>query len=208
MNNISFTTTATCRPDLLASTYKSFTNNLHGIDLKNTTLYINIDPLPQREYQEETLKVAKEYFGVVNCNMPETPNFTAAINWLWNNADTEYIFHLEDDWLLTKAVDMQEIMKLFKDDVMEVALRAYKYEYKKLCLSPSIWSKALYGKFAGTLDETKNPEIQLRQDFVSPSNIACFGKHPIVKDIGRSWLSDTGLRRPKTKVNFTSWESK
>ena len=44
--NINFTTTATVRPDILEKTYKSFTNKLVGIDFSKTTIYINIDLLP------------------------------------------------------------------------------------------------------------------------------------------------------------------
>lgn len=207
--NISFTTTACCRPELLRKTYNSFYENIKGIDFSKITLYINIDPLPDVKNRDETLEVAKKYFKNVIYRFPETPNFTSAINWLWSNADTDYIFHLEDDWILTSPVHIEDIVNRFdENEVMEVALRAYPYEYKKLCLSPSFWRKSLYKRFAGHLDENKNPEVQLRVKGISPDNISCIGEYPIVKDIGRGWLSDSKFKRPITKSVFTSWEKK
>ena len=203
---LSFTTTATCRPEILRETYRSFNEHLKDLDFSETTLYINIDPLPDAKLREDTLEIARAHFGRVMHRFPKKPNFTSAINWLWSTAQTDYIFHLEDDWIMKSPLSINDILKQFKDpQIQEVALRAYPYPYKKLCLSPSVWSKDLYKRFAGKLDESQNPEVQLRTDFVKPSMIRCMGKGPIIADIGRDWLAKQGLSRGKVKSDFTSW---
>lgn len=203
---LAFTTTATCRPEIIRKTYHSFVKNLKGVDFSKTTLYINIDPSPDKKIREETLDVAKCFFGRVVHRFPEVPNFTSAVNWLWATAESDYIFHLEDDWCLTKEIHIDDIYGQFENpEVKQVALRAYSYKYEKLCLSPSVWAKDVYKNFANKLDEKQNPEIQLRTDFVSPKMIRCVGKKPIVKDIGRKWLSGQGLNKGNKKCNFTSW---
>tara|TARA_B100001778_G_C18597478_1_gene635526 strand:- start:1140 stop:1766 length:627 start_codon:yes stop_codon:yes gene_type:complete len=207
--NVSFTTTACSRPEILRKTYESFSSNLTGIDFSKSTLYINIDPVPEAEKQQATLEVAKSFFGNVVHRTPDKPNFTAAVNWLWSQADSDYIFHLEDDWELLRSIGMNDVLKRFDDpDILEVAFRAYKYPYKSLCLSPSVWRKSLYKRFAGKLNEELNPEVQLRVDGIFPKNITCMGKRPIIKDTGRPWLSKSDFQRPKTKARFTSWEKK
>lgn len=207
--NLSFTTTATCRPEIIRKTYHSFVKNLHGVDFSKTTLYINIDPAPDAARREETLEVAKCFFGRVIHRFPEKPNFTSSVNWLWSIANSDYILHLEDDWELIKPIDINDIMRIFNKNkqINQVAFRAYKFSYDKMCLSPSVLSNKMYKNFAGKLDETKNPEIQLRTDFVSPEMIHCIGKKPIIKDIGRSWISNTGLKKPDKKFNFIKWEN-
>lgn len=205
--NVSFTTTATCRPEILRETYRSFSENLKDLDFSNVTLYINIDPVPDGSLAQDTLEVAQAHFGRVVHRFSEKGNFTAAVNWLWSTASTDYIFHLEDDWTLDRPVSMDELMSHFENPkVMQVALRAYPYEYKKLCLSPSIWSKTLYKRFAGKLVETSNPEVQLRTDFVNSDMIRCVGSKPVIFDIGRKWLDEQGLKRGKIKNLFTTWE--
>lgn len=200
-NKISFTTTALARPEILEQTYKSFSNNIEGLDMSECTLYINIDPVPNNKLQEETLLVVKKYFNNVSYRMPEQPNFTNAVNWCWSSANTPFIFHLEDDWILLKKINISSIFDLFdKMGALEVILRAYATKYNKLALSPSIWKHSLYKTFAGKLDVNINPEIQLRNKKFAKSfckkNIMTTEKHIIVKDIGRDWLKNKGLKKP------------
>lgn len=209
-NMISFTTTALSRPDIINQTYESFSKNIKNIDLSKCVLYINIDPIPNDEgLQKETIEVAKKYFGNVIYRVPKEPNFTLAVNYCWCSAYTPYIFHIEDDWLLTTEIDMNEVSILFqKDNVLEIILRAYPYKYDKLALSPSIWKYELYKVFAGRLKVDINPEVQLRDcrfsKYFNQDSIITLGTKPIVKDIGRLWLSNRGLVKPM-KSNFVRY---
>ena len=207
-NKLSFTTTALSRPEILDKTYKSFLNNIKGENISKCTLYINIDPVPNNKLQQDTLIVAKKYFKNIIYRMPEQPNFSDAINWCWSNAKTPYIFHLEDDWLLLKEIDINNIFSLFnKTKALEVILRAYNTKYNKLALSPSIWKSSLYKIFAGKLDININPEVQLRDKkfahAFTKNNIIVEGRNVIVKDIGRNWLKNKGLKKPiKNKLSY------
>jgi hypothetical protein len=60
---IDFTTTAMCRPELFRRTLESFDQNLAGISLRDCSLYLNIDPLPDNDLAVEVIGVATEYFN-------------------------------------------------------------------------------------------------------------------------------------------------
>ena len=222
MFKMDFTTTAMARPDIVDKTYSSFSKNLKGIDLKQCSLYINIDPLPDKVNREEVTEVAKKYFKEVHSNYPNKPNFTKALNWVWLNAKTRYIFHLEDDWQLVREVPIEKLMVNFKkhNKLMNVVLRAYKFKYRSCALSPGIFHRRFYKSVAGKLDERINPEIQLRgKNFGIEMPAPCFGiswygkvevysKKIVVKDIGRSWLKKSKFKKPKKKGHFINWETK
>ena len=210
--NISFTTTATNRPEILDRTYSSFKNNLLGIDMKKCDLVINVDPLPMANNREAVLEVARRYFGNVIATYPDKANFTTAINTIWSYPKTSFIFHLEDDWILTQSIKVNNIMDHLDNhpQLVQCVLRAYKYDYDKMALSPSIIKKKLYSQIAGKLDPKLNPEIQLRNTAITKyklnkNTIAVHGESPVVEDIGREWIDKSGFRRPDKKAHFNSW---
>lgn len=209
-NEIAVTTTASANPELLNKTYASFFKNIKGIDLSKCVLYINIDPVGGD--QKETLEVAHLYFDTVICRIPEKPNFPAAVNWVWSSADTPYILNLEFDWLLEKEIDMEKVSLLMKNNIhiLEIAFRAYMFEYNKPSLSPGIWRYELYKVFAGNLRLDMNPEVQLRfkrfAKYFNFKNIGVLGNVPIIKDIGRDWTKKIGLVKPPVKNDFINYE--
>jgi hypothetical protein len=224
---VNFTTTAMNRPDIVNATYASFYKNLKGIDWKKSTLLINIDPLPEGD-REAVVRVGQQYFGHVRARLPKTPNYTAAYNWLWSNADSPIIFNLEDDWELTREVDANMLASFFdrEDTLYAVALRAYPHTYISVPTSPAFLHERYYKAIGGNLDPTINPEIQLRGSkwgIDMPTkrpeygpHISTKGKlhmwpegkgnqHIVVKDIGREWMLQSKFRRPEGKSNFTTW---
>ena len=217
-----FTTTAMARPEIVYSTYKSFNKRLKGIDLKKCKLFINIDPLPDNIDRREVEDVAKQFFGEVHANYPDKPNYTEAYNWIWSNASTEFIFNLEDDWNLEEDVFIPHLLENFKThpNLMEIALRAYKYKYLKCPTSPSIMHERYYKAVGGNLNKKLNPETQLRgknfgiempdpeSGISQKGKLIVYPKNVILKDIGRQWLDNSGYQRPKKKCYFTSWEKK
>ena len=209
---ITFCTTAMPRPDIVEATYKSFSNNIKDLDLKEQRLLLNIDPVSSGDLDsdiEETKEVARRYFGEVIVNVPEKPNFTAAVDWCWTTANTEFVFHLEDDWELRQAINIGEIISNMRSNgYMQTILRAYTYTYSKLVLSPSIIHRDYYSRFAGEFDYDVNPEIQLRKPFVDKKKIFVAGKNPIVFDLGRAWLKGQPFKKPSMKGEFTEWEQK
>jgi len=204
---ISFCTTATVRPEIISRCYQSLHENFIGLDWQSVTLFINIDPIPTREF-EPMLTVAKKYFGKIVYNVPKEPNFTRAVEWCWKNADTDIICHLEDDWVLLKRVEYQQICKYFNKnkDLRQLVLNRGHRRYSKMCLSPSFIHKEFYKRFVGNLDYNINPEIQLSANWIKPRMIHVFGKRNMVVDIGRKWLRRQKFKKPNAKVKFTKWE--
>ena len=205
---LAFTTTAMNRPSVVAATYGSFTKYLTGVDFKNSTLYINIDPLPSGRGRKAVVKIARTFFGNVIPRYPKKANFAAAVNWLWSQPDDDYIFHLEDDWAMLESVDINTLLAIFdkRPAMLQVVLRAYWYKYAKFCLSPSIIKRELYKHVGGSLDESINPEVQLRGQIVNMhKKVAAYPHRVIIKDIGRKWLRTLAYRKPRRKSEFTSW---
>jgi len=181
-------------------------DKLIGVDWGGSKLYLNIDPLPSRDKVDETISVAKEYFGTVITRTPDVPNFTSAVQWCWREVEEKMFLHLEDDWVLTKRMNLKYLLKFFdKIETKQVVLRAYPRAYKKMCLSPSIILSDFAKRF--DFDTATNPEIQLRTNFVKSKNICTphSKKTIVVKDIGRAWLDNQDFSKPKTKARFTSW---
>jgi len=220
-----FTTTAMARPEILNRTLSSFSKNLIGITLKNCRLFINIDPLPSGIKRKEVIRVARKYFKEVNYNLPKVANFTAAVNWLWSNAETEYIFHLEDDWELVKKVSVPRLLAFFEknENLLQLILRAYRYRYKTCALSPSIIHKKMYSAVGGNLNIKVNPEAQLRGDkfgikmptrgsATAGRSIRVYPKkHVILSDIGRRWINKSRYKKGggyRKKARFITWEIK
>lgn len=214
MQNLSFTTTAMSRPSILKRTYESFTKNLTGVDLSDIRLFINVDPLPVDVDRQEVIRIAENFFPNVVTRLPSSPSFSSALNWLWTAVDTEYIFHLEDDWLLTERVSVPDLIARFikTPTLYQVVLRAYSYRYRKLVLSPSLIHKRLFGLVGGNFIVGKNPECQLREarfglDTEMSSNLlSVYSSVPVVKDIGREWIEKTEYRRHPVKYSFDRWE--
>jgi len=220
---LDFTTTAVSRPAIIDKTYASFQKNLKDIDLKECTLYINIDPFPPDSNRAKVVEVCKRYFKTVVYRTPSEANFTGAINWLWTQATSPLIFHIEDDWKLVKPVSLMKLISFFTTNpyLLQVALRAYPYKYDRCCLSPSLIAKKFYKSVAGNLDESLNPEVQLRGHVFGidlPSKdmgishkgkVVVFPEKDIVlKDMGRAWIEQTHFTRPPKKNQFTSWIEK
>lgn len=214
MITLEFSTTAMCRPGLLRRTYKSFCSKMKGVDFENSTLYLNVDPLPSVEQADDTIAVAKKFFGNVVSNVPKEPNFTAAVKWCWSNVTGPYVFHLEDDWLLRQKVDVELMCKrltnLYKDKhkVVQVYLRAYPgISREKICLSPSLLDGDLVRRAVQIFNTSLNPEIQLRGTVVQGISLN-HTKAILIKDIGRAWLNKTNFGHPPRKARFTSWITK
>lgn len=215
---LDFTTTATCRPDVLCRTYTSFRDKLVGVEMSRSVLYLNIDPVPDRSLAGEVERIANAFFGRVVANVAREPNFAKAVRWCWLRPETEFFFHLEDDWEMDRCFDVNELAAPFarRRDLACVNLRAYDCdpEDDRISLCPGLFSTPGAKAIAKVLDYHHNPERQMRP--VSGTNPAG-GKHgkmrglqvprnPILRDIGREWLEASGWRKT-LPVTFNRWES-
>jgi hypothetical protein len=111
---IDITMTACIRSKIIEKTLVSFKEKL----FKNhpTRLIINIDPVGEVDYRSNIID-RLIHLGVVDdivWRFPEEPDFPKAFKWVWEQATSNYIFHLEDDWELLRDVDLNEIIAMLE----------------------------------------------------------------------------------------------
>ncbi len=220
-----FTLTASPRAKILSKTLKSFSNNLVGISLSDCTIYANIDPF--EGYDKEILKVVdvlNSHFGNVIYRIPESPNFSEALKYVWSQPSDELIFHLEDDWKLEKQINLDKIESYFYryDDLMQVRLHwkrclSLSLKNPRYGLSPCIVRKTLYQIVASELLPNKNPEWQIRKrgkrwgvPEPSTKSIFIFPKVSCIKDIGARWKINRKIHNQKCwkhDPKFVKWVS-
>jgi len=108
------------RPSLLAQTLASFEENLFR-NIKLNDCYINIDPFEGGKDEVNACeKICAKYFSRVFANKPTSSHFTKAVRWLWKSPKTEWCLHLEDDWILSRPVELQEVLGAMKPGVRQV----------------------------------------------------------------------------------------
>lgn len=128
---IDITTTATLRPQLLDRTYDSFKKRMFK-DKHEYRAIINIDPIGDKCSYKEVYNVAKKYFTDVVYNVPEKPSFPKAWIWCWKQVQADYVFHLEEDWLLRRDVDIDHMIGILKANPKIAALRMAKMDIRSL----------------------------------------------------------------------------
>lgn len=220
-DDISFTTTAMARPDILQQTYESFATNLNGLTLKDKHLYINIDPIPNKSNEEniilqnKCIEVAKSYFGHVTSNVTDYGNFAVALKWVWVQIKTPYVFHLEDDWELIHKIEFEQFCSKLQN-CHQVCLRAYDTQRPTdnnylISFSPSLWKSKYCKLMAELLPVNKNPETFIRTltkedpKFRFSNNTAiAFPDYIVLKDIGREWMRHNGCKKLKGD-EFIRW---
>lgn len=220
---LEFTTTACNRPELLEKTYKSFTSNLLGINYKKSTLYINIDPVPTKENIENIENICKKYFGNVVINYSNTPNFANAVIWCFSQIKGDIFFHLEDDWVLNKKVNMKNILDFITNK------KIYNWHQcifeKKIInqpnepsLLPSLHNTKITKYFLKHMTNKENPEAQLKIFYrnIRKKQKIIFNyiiwDRGLVSDIGRNWLLKNNIqrnyqemRKDKNKKKWSPW---
>ena len=220
-NKISFATTAMLRPKILNETYTSLSRSIN-MDLRKVKLYLNVDSSPRGTDPMEVVNVAINNFGEVVYRISDSPNFTNAINWLWTNADSEFLFHVEDDWTWLKRFSAELALSNFEQNNELLMLR---FRYKNVGrsfnfgLTPCIIKKKFYKAFAGKLDITQNPESQIYEceKFGVPTpkmgvNVIQWHNKIIVKDIGRKWKEKNKIelinydKTPGDVRSFVNWQ--
>ena len=212
---LSFTTTAMPRPEVIQATYDSFTRNLRGLDFRKITLYLNIDSFPEKRDEhkrQEVLAIARQYFGNVVVNMPDTPGFGAAVKWCFSRIETPYNFHLEDDWELLAPFHISSFNPFFlPPHVQQVSLRSRVNVRQDFFLCPSFIRGAFCNEMAEKMNITDNPEVGIR-NIKNTEEIyrkESFVMYPfdtqslIVRDLGRVWIKSSGFERGGT--HFVQW---
>ncbi len=218
--SLEFTTTAMMRPEIIRRTYESFRKNLIGVDWDTARLYINVDPMPAGADRSEIESACLAAFAPDNIvyNFRDECSFPAAVKWCFEQPRGEWFFHLEDDWILTRVMDVGELVAFMQaDEKLSVTnLRYYPSTRSEVCLAPGLWRTEHARRIAAGLCMCHNPEVQLRRKFTDNPHgdlhlrTNTLGKqfpgYRVLEEIGRDWLAKSELR--KECRYFTRWVDK
>ena len=106
---------ATRRPDLLRRTLRSFDAGVFA-NFRIERIIANIDPAFGSVADEAAcIEIIKGYDADARITTPETAGFAAAVARVWAQTTTDIVLHLEEDWLLHKAVNFPDIRILLDE---------------------------------------------------------------------------------------------
>jgi hypothetical protein len=225
------TMTAVLRPKVLNATLKSFEKHLFK-SFSDHRLIVNIDPVGDST-TDAVLNVIYDFFPKDNVyyRCPNTPHFGVAAQWVWSKVESEFVFHLEDDWRLLEDVSLQDLFDILSTsmDMGSIRLLICKEKYmkgyfkdvkskhftinNKLSLNPCLCRGVYLRKLSSMMNPSKNPELQV----VHASPTSKFGKftsswkhvvydhkkNPIVENIGKNWRIKRNLIRKRS--DFVTW---
>jgi len=183
--------TSGARPGLLEQTLSSFQENLFR-NVSPNTCFINIDPFEGgKEEIELCEEICGRYFDRVIAHKPAKSHFTKAVKWLWSSPETDWCLHIEDDWMLRRPVELDEILAAMKRNVVQISFMTKeklwtsksKYHYaggrRKILgidigrgldktrpvfgTSPSFLRTEFAKHCASLMDDTLDPEKQLHR---------------------------------------------
>jgi len=218
---------STVRPNILKITLNSFKHKL--LNAFDVRVIVNVDPIGENRYsQDDIVQICKEYFDDVVSRTPETPSFSAAVQWCWSQVTSDFFFHLEDDWCLKSTIEMSEVIRLLEDDdAVSVRLnvtRNSKFQSDEngivysngLSLNPSMMKTAYIKELLWKFDALKDPEKQFSDNSLTPSfphpKFLIYGRpmdKSVVIDTGKKWRRNVGLLKWDTlKEESIVWRKK
>ena len=225
--NIDVTTSATIRPGLLHATLSSFRDNLLNTN-HDYRLIINVDPAGEEDKTaDDVIEVAKSHFDNVVSRAPKTPCFAGAVIWCWSQVESDLVFHLEDDWVMIRPIDLDKMLGTISEFGNFASFRLAKQNqkcsgmglrvkpYDRISLNPVFIRKKFIKKAIRHMSPTKNPEKQLRTadpecgKFIKNTSHGVYveqGSGIIVQDIGRKWMMKHG--RYVKPTGFLQWKKR
>lgn len=186
---IDITMTAVRRSSILKKTLSSFCEHLFYDNNDRYRLIVNIDPVGDLEKMKRVVHQCKYYFKNVIFNIPATPSFPKAVIWTWSQVEAPWVFHLEDDWIIHRNIDINDMIRNLTERPGLACLRLYKrpipnnkkpklfdcrYRYNKsgffvagdsgtqFGLNPVLIRKKFIDQALPLMDPERNPEKQFR----------------------------------------------
>jgi len=110
------------RPDLLSQTLAALRDKVL-CNFQVGTIYANIDPFCGNiEDGDKCEDMLYQSFPLVKVTRPETASFGAAVKYLWQQPQTDFFLHMEDDWDILYPISPEDIVPRFKNNVVQVQL--------------------------------------------------------------------------------------
>lgn len=221
-NWIDVAMTATIRPEILDLTLSSFSKNLLA-EFGRTRLIVNVDPLGDKLLKaDDVLRVCRRHFSEVVYRCPEKASFPQAVKWCWEQVETEFFLHLEDDWLLKKRISIDNIRARFDQNEQLASIRFNLTRNPDsdpplsdgFSLNPSIMRKAFIDQALAFFDYSQDPEKQFRhmagqkKEALSHWSYAYYGnshESAYVIDTGKKWRRLHNYAKWDKNTNIT-WE--
>ena len=196
---LEFTTTACNRKVILMQTYQSFIRNLQGVDWSKSTLYINVDPLPDKDNIEAIEKMAIQIFGKVTIRYGKG-SAAEANRWTLSQPKGKYFFNLEDDWVLTEKINIHDMIAQLErfPQIMQSYLLGSNIEEGRPTLMPSLMRRAAIQTLIRKMNTKSNYEQQMISIYEKLGKIPMsmrYGSKKYVHDIGREWMKKEGFIR-------------
>ncbi len=207
---IDLTMTATRRPDLVAITLASFQEKLFE-RLPVRTFFLNIDPIWGGEEDGNRVEaIARTYFQTV-VRRPAQPSYGGAVKWLWQQPETDWFLHLEDDWTLSHKISLRKLRKQMAEPAVgQIALSNWSRIVRRrrppqIGVGPLFASREFASAASGHMNPDLDPDKQFRNgtnpalaDIASHFRSVYFGG-PFTKrtaiDIGRDWRDKRGIEK-------------
>jgi hypothetical protein len=133
MKRIDIAMTATRRPDILRVTIESFIKNV----FKTTDgfrLILNVDPIGLDIDSVDVVAAAADYFDDIVYNMPEEADFNTAFRWVLSKADSDLVFHLQDDWCAPRPIDFPRMVRVLEKESTLALLRLSMFPSGARCM--------------------------------------------------------------------------
>jgi hypothetical protein len=199
-------TTATIRPELLDLCYRSFTSRLLYA-FPRRRLILNVDPYGDPRPAADVADVARRYFDEVVLNTPESGSFARAVRWGWQQVRSPVFFHLEDDWLLRRQVDLRLVRDAFADArVAQLAFQLGQPSARRstLTLRPAFLRTALVRQLLPLFDINKDPEKQWSPGALAHWEFRDYPQRRMLTDTGKKWRKGLGIRKSSAD-NESTW---
>lgn len=143
---IDITMTAVLRPKVIDKTLESISRNI----VQGTSrfrLILNIDLIGEKVKPKIIVKIAKKYFKEnLIFRVSEEPSFAKAVIWTWKTSTSPFIFHIEDDWKITKPININNMLEILLKYKELSSLRLYKYSTPKRKVFTTFGCKWRYNK--------------------------------------------------------------
>ena len=108
---IDITMPSTLRPSVLERTLVSFCENLFT-ERGRYRLIMNVDQIGEDCSPMDVVDVGRQFFPRVIYHIAEEPSFPKAFKWCWMQAETPFVFHMNEDWELLKPIDINQLVML------------------------------------------------------------------------------------------------